>query len=106
METPALRHLMGAYFHQDWNLDGTEAEVIDSFLTGEPQYAPLIAGEIEAVLAEHPEVQALVVQDEPGPRGQRRLAAYVVPREGTEPRSAASQRKERTGISTRTFFGT
>ena len=50
MDTPALYHLMGAYFHQDWDLDGTEDEVVDAFLAGEPRFAPLLAREIEAVL--------------------------------------------------------
>ena len=54
MDTPALYQLMGAYFHQDWDLDGTEDQVIDAFLAGEPQFASLVAGEIETVLRAHP----------------------------------------------------
>ncbi len=50
MDTPALYHLMGAYFHEDWDLDGTEDEVVDAFLAGEPRFAPLLVSEIESVL--------------------------------------------------------
>jgi amino acid adenylation domain-containing protein len=42
------------------------------------------AGEIEAALLRHPAVRAAVVVGH-GPRGRQRLAAYVVPRDGSAP---------------------
>ncbi|MES2936776.1 MAG: non-ribosomal peptide synthase/polyketide synthase [Pseudomonadota bacterium] len=42
-------------------------------------------GEIESALARHPEVQAAVVHAVGDPRGEKRLAAYVVPKEGADP---------------------
>ena len=51
-QTPALHHLMGAYFHQDWSLDAAdEWEVVDEFVTGEPQLARLIPAEVEWTLS-------------------------------------------------------
>ncbi|WP_296352720.1 non-ribosomal peptide synthetase [Ramlibacter sp.] len=46
-------------------------------------------GEIEAALARHPEVQAAVVHAVGDPRGEKRLAAYVVPAEGAAPQPEA-----------------
>lgn len=40
-------------------------------------------GEVEHALARHPRVWAAVVRPVPGPRGDARLAAYVVPRDRT-----------------------
>ena len=30
--TPSLDHLLGAYFHQDWSLDGTENQAVETFV--------------------------------------------------------------------------
>lgn len=50
MDTPALDQLMGAYFHQDWDLDGTEWAVVEEFLTDEPDLAADLPTEIDRVL--------------------------------------------------------
>ncbi len=50
-QTPALYELMGAYFHQDWALDAAdEWTVVDSFVDGEPDLAPLLPAEVEWAL--------------------------------------------------------
>ena len=54
-EVPALAHLMGAYFHQDWDLDGDEWDVIDLFVRQEPDSAGVLPAEIEATLAAFPD---------------------------------------------------
>jgi acyl carrier protein len=46
-------------------------------------------GEIERVLLEHPQVKQSVVQVVTGGNGEKRLAAYFVPRPGARPRIAA-----------------
>ncbi len=48
-------------------------------------------GEIEARLAEHPEVRACVVVAHTVASGDKRLAAYIVPAEGKAPPAAALQ---------------
>jgi hypothetical protein len=55
LHTPALDHFLGAYFHQDWGLDGTEGETVEMFLADEPDLAAALAGEIDALLAEVPD---------------------------------------------------
>ena len=55
MNTPALAQLMGAYFHQDWyDEHQDEWATLRDFLDGEPQLLPLLPGEIDRVLSEHP----------------------------------------------------
>ena len=51
MDTPTLFHLMGACFHEDWDLDGTEGDVVETFFKEEPKFAPLVGAEVAAVLA-------------------------------------------------------
>jgi hypothetical protein len=51
METPALEHLLGAYFHQDWDSDGTEAEVLALFISDEPDLAARLPHEVGSVLS-------------------------------------------------------
>ena len=59
MNTPALAHLAGAYFHQDWGLDAEdEWDVIDDFVRGTPDLAPLLPAEIDLLIA------AAVTEDE------------------------------------------
>jgi hypothetical protein len=51
-KTPALAHLMGAYFHQDWGFDYADVgAAVDDFVEGEPALAPRLADEIDEVLA-------------------------------------------------------
>lgn len=48
---PALDHLMGAYFHQDWDLDHEdEWAVLDDFIDKEPASARLLPAEVDEVL--------------------------------------------------------
>ena len=53
--TPSLDHLLGAYFHQDWSLDGTENQAVETFVADEPDLAAALPGEIEALLAHVPD---------------------------------------------------
>lgn len=59
MKAPALSHLMGAYFHQDWDIDGTEEQVVAAFLDGSPALGRDLATEIEQVLALGPDESCL-----------------------------------------------
>lgn len=54
METPALDHLLGAYFHQDWRQDGTEREVVGTFVADEPDLAAALPHEVDALLSDVP----------------------------------------------------
>jgi hypothetical protein len=56
---PALRQLMGAYFHQDWELDGDESDVVDLFVRHEPESADRLPAEVDRLLAELPDEPAL-----------------------------------------------
>ena len=51
METPALDQLLGAYFHQDWRLDGTESEIVATFVADEPDLAAVLPQEVDALLS-------------------------------------------------------
>ncbi|GCD91450.1 contact-dependent growth inhibition system immunity protein [Nocardioides sp. LS1] len=51
MNTPALRKLVDGYFHQDWYaVYGDESLVVQDFVDGEPDLAPLLAEEIREVV--------------------------------------------------------
>lgn len=53
IETPALEHLMGAYFHQDWFSEHRdEWENLNDFVDGEQALVRRLPGEIELVLSE------------------------------------------------------
>ena len=54
MDTPAIAHLVGAYFHQDWADDfaGDPQAAVDAFIAGTPDLAPRLPAEIDQVLAE------------------------------------------------------
>lgn len=55
MHTPALEQLMGAYFHQDWELFGsTHMEVVDHFVEDDPDFAATLPTEIAVVLERLP----------------------------------------------------
>ncbi|MGH3348075.1 MAG: contact-dependent growth inhibition system immunity protein [Nocardioides sp.] len=56
MQTPALEHLMGAYFHEDWTFSGdTHMAVVDEFVSDEPDMAITLPREIFHVLSETPD---------------------------------------------------
>lgn len=46
MQTPALEQLLGAYFHQDWSLDGSEHEILEEFMDDEPDLAARLPTEV------------------------------------------------------------
>ena len=49
--TPALWHLLGAYFHQDWYDEyAAEVDAIDDFIRGSGDLAPQLPGEIDWIL--------------------------------------------------------
>ena len=58
-EVPALDQLMGAYFHQDWDLDGDEWDVLELFRRDEPQLAATLGIEIERTLERYPDEAGL-----------------------------------------------
>lgn len=59
-ELPALAQLMGAYFHQDWDLDSPdEWAVLEMFIAGEPALASALPDEIDSVLAAGPDEDQL-----------------------------------------------
>lgn len=48
----SLEHLMGAYFHQDWDLDGgTVHDTVDAFVAGSPARVAPAMSEIDEVIA-------------------------------------------------------
>jgi len=51
VDTPALDHLLGSYFHQDWRRDGTEHEVLETFMADEPDLAVALPPEIDDLLS-------------------------------------------------------
>ncbi len=54
MKTPALRHLMGAYFHQDFFVSyGGVWETLEQFTRDAPEEAELLPREIGLVLDTH-----------------------------------------------------
>jgi hypothetical protein len=54
-ELPALDHLLGLYFHQDWALeDDTPWDVVDHFVREEPQLAAGLSDEVDEVLSRQP----------------------------------------------------
>ena len=54
-DVPALDQLMGAYFHQDWDSDGDEWDVLELFRSDEPVLAAKLPVEIERTLAAYPD---------------------------------------------------
>ena len=49
----ALEHLMGAYFHQDWDLDGGKvSDTVSSFLNEPRDLVSSCADQIDALLAQ------------------------------------------------------
>jgi hypothetical protein len=56
MNTPALGHLMGAYFHQDWDLDGLDdRQTVEAFVRESPGLADALPGEVDQVLTHMPD---------------------------------------------------
>ena len=54
--TPALAHLTGAYFHQDWYEDlGDCDHVIARFVADSPSLAPLLPAEVAALVTDVPD---------------------------------------------------
>lgn len=51
MTYPALRHLMQAYLHQDYDLVGTVDENLDAFVSEDPGLAERLPGEVDELLA-------------------------------------------------------
>ena len=49
----ALKYLMGAYFHQDWDMDGGQvSDTVASFLNERPALVSACAAEIDLLLAQ------------------------------------------------------
>lgn len=97
MQTPALKQLMGAYFHEDFNeVHGCAWQTVDAFLDTEPEEADALLEEIADVLSHVPDdaeteryLARLSCHFWPGPKqgGYRgwlaAVAAYVSSRTGT-----------------------
>ncbi len=59
----ALKYLMGAYFHQDWDMDGgNSADTVASFLNERPALVSACADEIDLLLARELAEGELVAQ--------------------------------------------
>ena len=55
LDTPALAHLMGGYFHQDWDADyPDQTAAVADFVAGSPTWAPSVGTEIDALLRDDP----------------------------------------------------
>lgn len=55
MDRPALHHLMGAYYHQDWDLDyDTDEATVQAFMRETPDVAGDLPREISEVLSNTP----------------------------------------------------
>ncbi|MFC6287605.1 contact-dependent growth inhibition system immunity protein [Nocardioides sp. GCM10027113] len=52
MTTPALEHLVGAYFHQDWadEFDDDPDRAVDAFVRDSPTVAPRLPREVDELL--------------------------------------------------------
>ena len=60
MNTPALEHLMGAYFHQDFHdLYGGVWKTLEAFTAASPDEAARLPDEITRLLVSHPSDQAI-----------------------------------------------
>lgn len=58
--TPALGHLVGAYFHQDWTAEyDNQAQAVDTFICGSPTWSSPVITEIETLCEALPEERAL-----------------------------------------------
>lgn len=58
--TPALRHLLGAYFNQDWaDFYPNEPETVAAFVDESPGYVDELPGEIDWVLAAFTDEESL-----------------------------------------------
>ncbi len=55
MTYPALRELMQAYLHQDYDLVGTVDDNLDAFVSECPELAHRLPGEVVELLATTPE---------------------------------------------------
>ena len=66
-DVPALANLMGAYFHQDWDIYGDEWDVIDVYVRNDPQTAAgALVSDIEATLAafqDEAELRSFILDD-------------------------------------------
>ena len=93
LETPALAHLAGAYFHQDWFDDLGDCDRVGAtYVADSPGLAPLLPAEVGALLAEvsdDVELQAHLLDlgcefraypEEGGPRAWLRYVAEAVQR--------------------------
>ncbi|GAA1478241.1 hypothetical protein GCM10009623_26870 [Nocardioides aestuarii] len=85
MDRPALHHLMGAYYHQDWDLDyDNDRQTIEAFAVETPDIAHLLPGEISDVLLAFPvenDVKTLLVsygcQVDPSPTADGSYRAWL-----------------------------
>jgi hypothetical protein len=58
MRTPALKLLLGAYFHQDWFDEfADEDAAVDAFVKGEPHLRGQLQAEIDDLVANMDEAQ-------------------------------------------------
>lgn len=77
-----LKHLIGAYFHQDWNhVYRTREEALADFVRRAPERAETVPGEIDELLESTPGDEALTTRlanmgfDDAPPEGDR---AFIV----------------------------
>lgn len=67
MRTPALKLLLGAYFHQDWFDEfADEDAAVDAFVQGEPHLRGQVLAEIDDLLGSMDEAQVAAYLDSIG----------------------------------------
>jgi CdiI immunity protein len=67
MRTPALKLLLGAYFHQDWFDEfADEDDAVDAFVQGEPHLSGQLQAEIDDLLGSMDEAHLAVYLDSIG----------------------------------------
>lgn len=77
MDTPAVDHLMTAYYHEDFDSQGGVWGTLDLFSNEEPELTARLPEEISRILRKHPDEESLE-----GFLDSLGSSVYVAPEEG------------------------